>query len=231
MLRGCIALLGYPLLWGLGRAFLEGCIAVFCSQYGAGKTLTWFFGGVGIMSALYFLFHRRLVVTYVFAHEMTHLLVGLCFLARPYRIEVSSTGGCVELSKTNLPITLSPYCVPFYLLLTLGVQALITAFWPSAVAPLVWVAIYGFWAGYHVLFTIETLLSIGQPDVRAYGRLFSYWLIVLVNLLLASVALCALGDLNCTFGQQFQRISVATVEAYSWVWTTLRSLIETYVMR
>lgn len=187
-----VGLAGLPLAWALGRAFLDGLAAGLFS----GATLTpgcvAFACGGAAMAALYFWKGRALSPIYVFGHELTHALVGLCCLARVHRVSVRETGGFVELSKSNLAITLAPYCVPLYLLLALGLCAGARFLWPGHLFwP--WAALFGALTLFHVLYTLDALLTVAQPDILEYGRLFSYWLILTVNLLFANLALPAAG--------------------------------------
>lgn len=207
-----LALLGLPLAWGLGEALLQGVAA----DMAEGPLLTpgrlWFLGGAVAMTALYAWKGRALMVVYVFAHEMTHALVGLLCFARVHRVSVRETGGFVELSKHNLAIVLSPYCVPLYLLLAVALRALTAWLWPGALPEGPWFGVFGALTLFHVLYTLSALLSVAQPDIREYGRLFSYWLILCVNLFFASVALTFAGHVGAF--AQGRRIAAATARAY-----------------
>ena len=118
----------------------------------------------------------------------------------------------MQLDKQNLAITLAPYCVPFYLLLALGLCALVTLFAPEAVPFWLWSALFGFCTLFHVLYTIDALLTVSQPDVQLYGRLFSYWFILCTNLFFASLALPLSGQVP--FPEQARRLLHATTGTY-----------------
>ncbi len=207
-----LAVLGLPCAWGLAEALLQGLAA----DVAGGPLLTsgrlWFLGGAAAMTALYAWKGRALMLVYVFAHEMTHALVGLLFLARVHRVSVRETGGFVELSKTNLAIVLAPYCVPLYLLAAVGLRALTAWLWPGALPEGPWQGLFGALTLFHVLYTLSALLSVAQPDIREYGRLFSYWLILCVNLFFASAALTFAGRVGA-FAQGRRMVS-ATFRAY-----------------
>ncbi len=208
-----LGLAGLPLAWGLARAFWDGLVAGMLGEDWLTPGRLAFAAGAAAMTALYLWKGRALAIAYVFAHEMTHAAVGLLFLARVHRVSVGETGGFVELSKSNLAITLAPYCVPFYLLVALGLCALTAWLWPGAVPFWAWAAVFGALTLFHVLYTFDTLWSTAQPDVREYGRLFSYWLIVSVNLLFASLALTLSGQTGAA--AQGRRIVRRTAEAYA----------------
>lgn len=206
-----VGLAGLPLAWALGRAFLDGLAAGLASGATLSPGCLAFAGGGAAMAALYFWKGRALSIFYVFGHEMTHALVGLCCLARIHRVSVRETGGFVELSKSNLAITLAPYCVPLYLLLALGLCAAARSVWPGH--PLwPWAALFGALTLFHVLYTLDALFTVAQPDVLEYGRLFSYWFILAVNLFFANLALPAVG-LTAPAGQA-AAILQRTVGAY-----------------
>ena len=223
-----LALAGMPLAWGLARAFWDGLLAGMAA--GVALTPGWvgFLGGAAAMVALYAWQGKRMMVLYVFAHEMTHAAVGLLFGARIHRVSVSETGGFVELSKSNLAITLAPYCVPFYLLVALGLCAAVAWAWPGAVPWAAWATLFGFLTLFHVLYTVDTLISVAQPDVREYGRVFSYWFIVATNYAFASLALVLAGQAHPA--AQARRVARRTEAAYAasarWLSVPVRFVLE-----
>ena len=135
---------------------------------------------------------------YVLGHELTHALWGLLFGARPSDVRVSESGGSVKLTKSNMLITLAPYFFPFYTFVVI-IAALVTfAFLrPLPFLPL-WMFLIGFTWAFHLLFTLETLTQ-RQPDVKLYGRIFSWAFIFLVNVALVLIWLAATTPL--TFAQ------------------------------
>ena len=160
------------------------------------------------------------VRAYVLGHELTHALWGLLFGARPSDVRVSESGGSVRLTKTNVVIVLAPYFFPFYTFLVI-VAALVTyAFLrPLPFLPL-WVFMIGFTWAFHVLFTIQTLAQ-RQPDVRLYGRVFSWSVIFIANVLLVLVWLAATTQL--TFAQLGGLLVGQVTAAYAvtgrWLWS------------
>ena len=69
----------------------------------------------------------------------------------------------------------------------------------------------GFTWAFHILFTLETL-SARQPDVTAYGRIFSWTFILLMNLLLVMAWLAAVTPLG--FGGMWDAVWSRTLSAY-----------------
>jgi len=135
------------------------------------------------------------VRAYVFGHELTHAIWGLMFGARPSDVRVSESGGSVQLTKTNFLITLAPYFFPFYTFVVIVVALITYAFLrPLPFMPL-WMFLVGFTWAFHVLFTCETLTQ-RQPDVKAYGRIFSWTVIFIVNVALVLVWIAAMTPLT-----------------------------------
>jgi hypothetical protein len=152
------------------------------------------------------------VRVYVLGHELTHALWGLLFGARPSDLRVGASGGSVRLTKSNLLITLAPYFFPFYTFLVV-IAALITSAFlrPLPCLPL-WMFLIGFTWAFHLLFTVETLTQ-RQPDIKLYGRMFSWVFIFLVNAFIVMAFLAVTTPL--TFGMLFDSLWNRTFSAYA----------------
>jgi hypothetical protein len=131
---------------------------------------------------LIFIFLTRPVRTYVFAHELTHALWGWFMGARVSKFKVAKGQGSVTLSKTNFLITLAPYFFPLYTVLLILVYYALWIFIEVEQYHSTWLGLIGFTWGFHLSFTITTLMQ-RQSDIRAYGHLFSYTFIYLMNVL------------------------------------------------
>ncbi len=181
-LRLLLGLFLLPACWGVCVAFVE--VFVLC---GLSSTALAFVGGLVAFSLCWLLLSRP-VRTYVLGHELTHALWGLFFGAVPSRLRVGPQGGSVNLTKSNVLITLAPYFFPFYTFVVILIALLVACF----VHPLPWTPLWAFLIGFtwafHALFTFDSLCHT-QPDVQLYGRLFSWTVIFLANALLVSVAL------------------------------------------
>ena len=185
MLLG-VALL--PACWGVCRAFFDSVLVAGGAE-GVGVEAMSLLGGVAAF-ALCWTAIPHPVRVYVLGHELTHALWGLLFGARPSRLKVTESGGSVNLTRTNVLITLAPYFFPFYTFVVI-VAALVTCAFarPLPFLPL-WMFMVGFTWAFHVLFTLETLAQ-RQPDVRLYGRVFSWVFIFLANVALVLAWLAA----------------------------------------
>ena len=103
-----------PFAWALARVFVDA----FRLMPVSGDTL--FPPGALAMAAGFLLFFVLWIFRiapmrlYVLGHELTHALFGLCFGAVPKNLKVGLKGGSVELTKTNVLITLSPSGRPWW---------------------------------------------------------------------------------------------------------------------
>ena len=133
--------------------------------------------------------------TYVLAHELTHALWALLMGGRVGTMQVGKDGGHIALSKTNFIITLAPYFFPFYTFLVIGAYYL-AGIWLNVEAYRVWwIGTIGFTWSFHITFTIN-MLAQRQPDVQEHGRIFSYAVIYIMNVLLIGIWMALVGSPN-----------------------------------
>ncbi len=221
MLLG-VALL--PMCWGVVRAFYDSVLAAAGDSGGVTAESIALVGGM-VAFVLCWMAVPHPVKTYVLGHELTHALWGLVFGAVPSKLRVSAAGGSVNLTKSNMLITLAPYFFPFYTFLVIVVALITSAF----IRPLPWLPLWMFTVGFtwafHALFTLETLAQ-RQPDVKLYGRIFSWVFIFLANVVLVLVFLAAVTSL--TFAQlggflvnrvldAYVGVGSAAVDAFNWM--------------
>ena len=119
-------------------------------------------------------------------------------------------------------ITLAPYFFPFYTFLVI-IGALVTYafFRPLPYLPL-WLFLIGFTWSFHVLFTLETLGQ-RQPDVKLYGRIFSWTFIFIVNVAIVLVWLATMMPL--TFAELGGVLAHRIISAYTGVWSAFWSAV------
>lgn len=223
-LRMILGVLLLPMCWGVVRAFCDSVMAAAGESGGITAESIALVGGMAAF-ALCWMAVSHPVKTYVLGHELTHALWGLLFGAMPSKLRVSAAGGSVNLSKSNMLITLAPYFFPFYTFLVIVVALITSAFIrPLPCLPL-WMFAVGFTWAFHALFTLETLAQ-RQPDVKLYGRIFSWVFIFLANVVLILVFLASTTSL--TFVQlggfllnriidAYVGVGLAAVSAFKWV--------------
>ena len=223
-LRMVLGVLLLPMCWGVVRAFCDSVMAAAGESGGITAESIALVGGMAAF-ALCWMAVSHPVKTYVLGHELTHALWGLLFGAMPSKLRVSAAGGSVNLSKSNMLITLAPYFFPFYTFLVIVVALITSAFIrPLPCLPL-WMFAVGFTWAFHALFTLETLAQ-RQPDVKLYGRIFSWVFIFLANVALILVFLASTTSL--TFVQlggfllnrivdAYVGVGLAAVDVFKWV--------------
>ena len=223
-LRMILGVLLLPMCWGVVRAFCDSVMAAAGESGGITAESIALVGGMAAF-ALCWMAVSHPVKTYVLGHELTHAIWGLLFGAMPSKLRVSASGGSVNLTKSNMLITLAPYFFPFYTFLVIVVALITSAFVrPLPCLPL-WMFAVGFTWAFHALFTLETLAQ-RQPDVKLYGRIFSWVFIFLANVVLILVFLASTTSL--TFVQlggfllnriidAYVGVGLAAVSAFKWV--------------
>jgi hypothetical protein len=165
-----------------------------------------------------FLLLPRPVRTYVLAHELTHALWAVMMGGRIGKMKIGKSGGHVELTKTNFVITLAPYFFPFYTVLVIAAYYL-SGIWLDVEAYHAWwLAGVGFTWSFHITFTIQ-MLSERQPDIQEHGRIFSYLVIYIMNLLVIGTWMIIVGTPRfISFGELLLH---ETATAYNYAWHQL----------
>ena len=114
-LRFLLAVAALPLAGGLTCAFFD-VLRHIPAPDGAliAPGVVAVFAGLVIQLLAWFVLPMP-VKTYVLGHELTHALWGVLFGAKVSKLRVTAQGGSVTLSKSNVLITLAPYCWLRYL--------------------------------------------------------------------------------------------------------------------
>lgn len=173
--------------------------------------------GFGLWMLLFFLLPHP-VKTYIFAHEMSHLLWGFMMGARVSKMRVDEDGGSVTVSKNNFLIVLAPYFFPFYSIATLLVYALLSAFTDLNTYKPFWMGLLGLTWAFHLSFTARMLRE-HQSDISSQGRIFSYVLIYLLNLTEVCILIVAMG--TPTLKMFLSRLTNETIDAYGFCQATM----------
>jgi hypothetical protein len=156
----------------------------------------------------------RPVWSYVLAHELTHALWGAAMGAQIKGIKVTGTGGHVKLTRTNMWITLAPYFFPLYTVIVLLLYLFASRMWDMTPYQPVWLGWVGLTWGFHATFT-GSILRIRQPDIHEHGRLFSYVIIFIFNVLGLCIGVTLLTDTS--WAGWLDDVYNRTLEAYAWV--------------
>ena len=219
-----------PLCWAVSRVLLDSLLVSAGATGWMSVEALSLLGGISAFAFAWMALSHP-VKAYVLGHELTHALWGLLFGARPSDLRVAASGGSVKLTKSNVFITLAPYFFPFYTFVVIICGLITYAFFrPLPCLPL-WLFMIGFTWAFHVLFTLETLGQ-RQPDIKIYGRVFSWTFIYIFNVAIVLVWLASMTPLTfADLGHMFvERIVGAYVgvaafagEAFSWLKSRLAS--------
>lgn len=200
-----------PACWGFSRSLVDAVLFASGTESAFSVEAMSLLGGIAAFALCWSTISHP-IRTYVFGHELTHALWGLVFGAMPSNIKVGAAGGSVQLTKTNFLITLAPYFFPFYTFVVIIVALVTYAFLrPLPFLPL-WMFLIGFTWAFHVLFTLQTLTQ-RQPDVKLYGRVFSWTFIFIANIALMLVFLASVTPLEFA---QLWRIAALRVGGVYW---------------
>lgn len=218
-LKFIIGVVLLPFCWASIKTFFQ----LFKSEAESGAFYRvpefFFFAAGAIVGVAIFVTSRHnkiLMWLYVAGHELTHALFAMMFRGKVSEIRITATeGGHIKTNRSNFVITLAPYFFPFYTILAIIIWAVLEwqffdftnnqRFWLYGTIGLTWL--------FHIGYTVW-MLQREQTDIQVNGRLFSYTVIILINLLLIS-ALLIIASPAATF-KSF---------ALDW-WQNLQSLIE-----
>lgn len=191
-LKMLIGIMLLPACWAVSVATytlyqLSGESAL-ASAFGAWALPT----GFALWVAIFFLLPRP-SRTYVLGHELTHALWALMMGGRVGKLKVDGNGGHVMLSKTNFVITLAPYFFPFYTFLVIAAYYLVGIWLEVEPYKAWWLGAVGFTWAFHITFTLN-MLAERQPDIQKHGRIFSYAVIYLMNVLVIGLWMVLVGS-------------------------------------
>jgi hypothetical protein len=172
-----------------------------------------FVAGYALWTVL-FLFLPPAIKMYVWGHELTHALWGLMTGSKVGKIKVGENGGYVNLTNPGIFTTLAPYFVPFYLVVVLLLRLVAGLFWDMEPYALWWLGLFGMAYGFHVTYTVRSLTE-RQPDIKEFGHVISYVLILLINVLVFGYGIVAVT--NASIPQYHGALFERGAQAYSFV--------------
>jgi hypothetical protein len=177
------------------------------------KTAPFWAGFIGyfIFQAVFF----RPMRTYVFGHELTHAFFAILSGAKVKKFRVGASGGSVELTKSNVWITLAPYFVPIYATLLTVAYWLAGVFYPMQEFYPYFMFGVGFTLSFHFSLTHYALKQ-GQSDLEKFGVFFSGVFILIINCVFLAVLLRVLFPENVSLDQYFRN----SVSETALVWKT-----------
>jgi hypothetical protein len=149
---------------------------------------------------------------YVFGHELTHAAFVKCFGGKVLDINWGSEGGYVTTDKTNWVIALSPYFVPFWSSVTVGIYLIAKLFFEiTPLGNLVFYGAMGATWSFHLAWTLW-MIPRDQPDLKDNGTFLSLVLIYFGNLVVLIALLCLAAPAPLESFREF---------GYSWMGTAM----------
>lgn len=215
--RFVAAVLVSPFVWALCLTFVDAvcCASGRADRFFSLESISLFSGMIAFL-----IFWKVLpdqTRAYVLGHELTHALWGLSFGAKVSKLRVRASGGSVTLTKSNVWITLAPYFFPFWtavvVFMAFMVRVVMYFACPEASfpAPWLWMFAVGFTWCFHACFTIRSLMQ-RQPDIQEYGKVFSWTLILVCNIVGILVWIICTTDVQAIM--IFERLAAHTAEVY-----------------
>ncbi|MBI5417478.1 M50 family metallopeptidase, partial [Candidatus Poribacteria bacterium] len=114
-----------PVCIGFSKGYIEWISSIPINALSNNQK--YFLYGLLAYLAIHILFRKPLTV-YVFGHELTHAIWAKIFGGEVKDLKVSSKGGEVKTTKSNVIITLAPYFFPIYTLIILIIFGIVTVF-------------------------------------------------------------------------------------------------------
>lgn len=126
------------------------------------------------------IFSRWFDFLHTLQHELVHIAIAGLFGGAPIAMEVNAQGGAAYTTKSNFIVRLSPYVIPLFSLLILGISFLLDV----SYKPVAFV-LAGLFYGNFLARTVSSLHM--QPDIqKSGGRVVAYPLIFVTNIAVLS---------------------------------------------
>ncbi len=143
--------------------------------------------------------------TYVFGHELTHILWSLLFGGRVKSFKISKTGGRVLLTRTNFLIRLAPYFFPLYSILVLAMYYVLGLFMTVTQYHPYLLFLLGFTLSFHLALTLHALRPTQKDIQDSGGAVFSMLIVFMANLMFIIIIMKAVFPLEIGIGSFFSQ--------------------------
>lgn len=184
-----IAVLLLPFVWSSVRILIDVIVSSDRSEIPWSSVIC--FGGGFLFWLLIYFSTSRLSSLYVFQHEATHALAVWTSGGNVSQFHVGQEGGHIISDRTSAWISLAPYILPLYPLISGLLWALCIWIYPAS---LEWTPYFlVFWGilwSFHISYTVS-LLRTEQTDFSSQGYLFSWVVIALSNLWIITLSVWA----------------------------------------
>jgi len=156
---------------------------------------------------------------YIFSHEFMHAIATWISGGRVTAFKVSSKGGSVAVTKSNLFIALAPYFFPFYTIVVTIIFFVAKFFFKSSIDYNPFLFAIGFTLAFHIILTVD-FLKIRQTDLMHAGYFFSICLIYIVNLMVIGLIFSLLFA-GTTFTGFLTDAYIKSKDIYVGIWNQL----------
>jgi len=210
----------------LGVFFFPVCVTVSMSLYeqlSQIRTISYYnqkYFVIGIVAYLvvHALFFKPAYL-YILGHEIMHVLATWLSGGKVTSFKVSSQGGSVATSKSNLFIALAPYFFPFYTIITALLFFAVKLTFAAGPQYNIFIFLLGFTLCFHIILTVD-FLKMRQTDLLHAGYLFSICLIYVVNLIIVGFIFSLLFE-RVVFLEFIKSIYFQSKEVYAGVFSQL----------
>jgi len=152
-------------------------------------------GGFFAYPIFHIVFFKPMYI-YAWGHEIVHVLATWLCAGRVTSFHISSSGGSVTTTKTNLFIRLSPYFVPIHAIFLFILYRVLSGFYDMPRFFNEFIFLIGFVMSFHIIMTIE-VMKMRQPDIIKTGYFFSVLFIYAANIFVAVLVLSFIfGDVS-----------------------------------
>jgi len=223
ILKFVIALILLPFVWSSLQLFYE---IVTQSLTGEIPWLPVILFATGFVLWLFcYLLGCRLTSLYVFQHEATHALAVWVSGGKVTQFRVSDGGGHIVADRTSAWISLAPYIIPLYPLISGLIWAVLVWLYPVSME---WTPYFLFLWGviwsFHFSFTVS-LMKTEQTDFSSQGYLFSWIIVALSNIWMLTL-ICWSWLTPVPLWQLLQLAGELTLSTYSSLWTLILAAVE-----
>ena len=186
-LKAGIGFLLLPVCWVAGQTFWhEFARAALHGRFLESDELRWFAYGVETWLVVFFVLPKMILI-YVFGHELTHALWVWAQGGRVSEFKVSSEGGYIVADRRDFLVSLAPYFFPLYSIVAIVVYGVAGWFYPVvwSYPKYLFFAVGLTWA-FHFTFTCW-MIPKKQTDLLLHGTFFSLVIIYLANLVVLAI--------------------------------------------
>ncbi len=176
-----------PVCWVAGKTFWEAFArATLHGWFLASDELHYFLYGVAAWLIVFFVLPKMLLV-YVFGHELTHAIWVLAMGGRVSAFKVGREGGYIIADRRDFLVSLAPYFFPLYSIVAIVAFGVAGWFYPVVwgYPKYLFMAVGLTWA-FHFTFTCW-MIPKKQTDLLLHGTFFSLVVIYLANLLVLAI--------------------------------------------